>query len=101
VHRAGVDDHVPLPRVAASQPWRASLAIRGSADGGLARRAITAATAVVVPAVVATAMTIVAVLVVVLVLVATVAVVATAEWVRQRGGWWPDCRGRNVAVECR
>jgi hypothetical protein len=95
-HRAGVDGHVPLPRVAVSRPWRASSAIRGSGDGGLARRAITAAIAVVVPAIIATTMTAVAVLIVVLVPVATV---ATAGWVRRRGGWWPGCRGRSVGVE--
>jgi hypothetical protein len=69
-HQAEVDGHVPLPRVAVSRPWRAGSAVRGSGDGGLARRAITAATAVAVPAVVATAMTTVTVLVVVLVPVA-------------------------------
>jgi hypothetical protein len=77
-HRAGVDGHVPLPRVVVSRPWRAGSTIRGSGDGGLARRASAAATAVVVPVVVAIAMTAVAVLIVVLVPVATVAaIVAT------------------------
>jgi hypothetical protein len=87
--------------VAVSRPWRAGSAVRGSGDGGLARRAITAVTAVVVPAVVATAMTVVAVLVVVLGSVATVAIVATAGWARQCGGWWPGYWGRSVGVERR
>jgi hypothetical protein len=60
-----------------------------------------AATAIVVPTIVATAMTAIAILIVVLVPVATVAAVATAGWVRQHGGWWPGCQGRNVGVECR
>jgi hypothetical protein len=47
---------VPLPRVAVSRPWHAGSAVRGSGGGGLAKRVITAATAVVVPTVVATAM---------------------------------------------
>jgi hypothetical protein len=47
---------VPLPRVAVSRPWHAGFAVRGSGGGGLARRVITAATAVVVPTVVATTM---------------------------------------------
>jgi hypothetical protein len=97
-HRARVDGHVPLPPVAVSRPWRAGSAVRGSGGGGLDRRAITAATAVVVPAVVATA---VAVLVVVLVSVATVAAVATAGRARRRGVWWPGCGGRSVGVERR
>jgi hypothetical protein len=86
-HRVGVDDHVPLPWVTVSWPWRAGSAIRGSGGGGLARRAITVATAVV-----ATAMTTVAVFVVVLIPVATVAAIATAGRVRRRGGWWLGCR---------
>jgi hypothetical protein len=61
-HRVGVDGHVPLPRVTVSRPWRVSSTVRGSGGGGLARRAITVATAVAVPAVVATAMTVVVVL---------------------------------------
>jgi hypothetical protein len=89
---------VPLPRVAVSRPWHAGSAVRGSGDGGLARRAITTATAITVPAVVATAMTAIAVLVVILVPVATV---ATAGWARRRGGWWPGYRGRSVGVERR
>jgi hypothetical protein len=97
-HRAGVDGHVPLPRVVVSRPWCAGSVVRGSGDGGLARRAITAATAVVVPAVVAATMTAIVVLVVVLVPMATV---ATAGWARRRGGWWPGCRGHNVGVERR
>jgi hypothetical protein len=96
-HRAKVDGHVPLPRVVISRPWCAGSTVRGSGDGGLARRAIMTATAIVVPAVVATT---VAVLVV-LVPVAIVAAVATARWVRRRGGWWPSCRGRSVGVERR
>jgi hypothetical protein len=92
---------MPLPRVAVSWPWHAGSVVRGSGDYGLARRAITAATVVVVRTVVATAMTAIAVLLVVLVLVATVAVVATAGWVRRRGEWWPGCRGRSIGVECR
>jgi hypothetical protein len=91
-HRAGVDGHVHLPWVAVSRPWRVGSAVRGIGDGGLARRAITAAIAVVA--------TTIAVLVVVLVSVATVAAVATARWARRRGGWWPGCRGRSVGVEC-
>jgi hypothetical protein len=87
-HWAGVDDHVPLPQVTVSQPWHAGSAVRGSGGGGLARRAIIAATAIV-----ATAMTTIVVLDVVLVPVATVATVATAGPARWRGGWWPSCRG--------
>jgi hypothetical protein len=87
--------------MAVSRSWRAGSAVRGSEGSGLARRAITAATAVAGPTIVATAMTTVAVLVVVLVSVATVAVVAIAGWARRRGGWWPGCRGRNVGVERR
>jgi hypothetical protein len=99
-HWAGVDGHVPLPRVAVSQPWRVGSAVRGSGDGGLSRRAITTAIVVVVHVDVATAMTAVAILVV-RVPVATVVVVATAGWTRRRGGWWPGCRGRSVGVERR
>jgi hypothetical protein len=89
---------VLLPQVVISQPWHVGSAVRGSGGGGLARRAIMATTAVVVPAVVATA---IAVLVVVLVPVATVAAVATVGWARRHGGWWPSCRGRSVGVERR
>jgi hypothetical protein len=71
---------VPLSRVVVSRPWRASSAVRGSGDGSLARRVITATTGVVVPVVVATTMTTIAVLVVVIVPVATVTVVVTAGW---------------------
>jgi hypothetical protein len=98
-HQAGVDGHVPLPRVDVSRSWRAGFAVRGSGDGGLTRRAITAATAIVVPTVVVTAMTTIAVLVVFLVPVATAAAIATVGWARWRGGWWPDCRGCTIGVE--
>jgi hypothetical protein len=100
-HQAEVDGHVPLPRVAVSRPWSVGSAVRGSGDGGLARRAITAAAAVAVPAVVATAMTTVTVLVVVLVPVATVAAIATVGWARRHGGCWPGCQGHSIGVEHR
>jgi hypothetical protein len=74
-------------------------AVRGSGGDGLARRAIPAATTVVVPAVVATAMT--AIVVLVVVPVATVVAVATAGRARRCGGWWPGCRGRSIVVERR
>jgi hypothetical protein len=90
-----------LAWVAVSRPWHADSAIRGSGDGGLARRAITTATAVAVPAVVATAMIAVAVLLVVLVPVATVAAVAITGWARRRGGWCHGCWGRSIGVEHR
>jgi hypothetical protein len=100
-HRARVDGHVPLPRVTVSRPWHAGSAVRGSGDGGLARRAITTATTIVVPVVVTTAMAVVAVLIAVLVSMATVAAVATAGWARRHGRWWPGCWGHNVVVEHR
>jgi hypothetical protein len=87
--------------VVVSQPWRAGSAVRGSGGSGLAKRAITAATAIAILVVVATAMTTVAVLVVVLVSVAIIADIATAGRVRRRGGWWPSCRGHSVGVERR
>jgi hypothetical protein len=68
--------------------------------GGLARRAITAATTVAVPTIVATSMTAVVVLGVVLVLVATVVAVDTTGRARRREGWWPGCWGHSVSVEC-
>jgi hypothetical protein len=90
---------VPLPQVAVSRPWHVGFAIRGSGDGGLARRASAAATAVVVPAVVATTMIAIVIIVVVLVPVATVAAIAATGRARQHGGRRPECRGRNVGVE--
>jgi hypothetical protein len=92
---------VPLPRVAVSRSWHADSAVRGSGGDGLARRAIIATIAVVVPAAVANAMTTVVVLIVVLVPVTTVAVVATAGRARRHGGRWPGCRERSVGVERR
>jgi hypothetical protein len=92
---------MPLPWVAISRPLHVGFAIRGSGDGGLARRAIMAATTIVVLAIVTTTMTAVAVLIVVLVSMVTIATVATAGWVRQCGGWWPGCQGRSVGVERR
>jgi hypothetical protein len=58
-----------------------------------------AATAIVVSVVIATAMTAVVVLVVVLVPMATIADVSIDGWVRQHGGRWPGCWGRNIGVE--
>jgi hypothetical protein len=92
---------VPLPRVGVSWPWCAGSIVRGSGGGGLARRAITAATAIAVPTIVATSMTVVVVLGVVLVLVATVVAVDTTGRARRREGWWPGCWGHSVSVECR
>ncbi len=71
-HGAGVHSYVPLPRVAVGRPRCVGPAVGTNGGGGLARRAITVATAVAVPVVVATTMTVVAVLVVVLVPVAAV-----------------------------
>jgi hypothetical protein len=86
-HRARVHSHVPLPRVVVGRPWCVGPAVGTSGDGGLARRATTASTAVVVLAVVSADITAIAVFVVVLVSVDTGAAVSAIGRARRTVAW--------------
>jgi hypothetical protein len=83
-HGAGVQSHVPLPRVAVGRPRCVGPTVGTSGGGGLARKAITASTVIAVLAFVAAAITAIVVFVIVLVPVVTGAAVSAIGWVRRR-----------------
>jgi hypothetical protein len=83
-HGAGVQSHVPLPRVAVGRPRCVGPTVGTSGGGGLARKAITASTVIAVLAFVAAAITAIVIFVIVLVPVVTGAAVSAIGWARRR-----------------